>query len=117
MKIAVTLSLALLAMAPVIAAESQLFAPGAKLETLAKEFVFTEGPASDADGNVLFTDQPNDRIMKWGVDGKLSAWMQSCGRANGLSFDKAGNLWACADERNELWRIAPDKTKSVVVKD
>jgi gluconolactonase len=117
MKIALALSLTLVTAAQILCAQSPLIATGAKLQTLAKEFVFTEGPASDAQGNVLFTDQPNDRIMKWSLDGKLSVWMQPCGRANGLSFDKTGNLWACADEKNELWRIAPDRTKTVVVKD
>ena len=44
-----------------------VFAPGAKLEKLAGGFDFTEGPTCDAAGNVFFTDQPNDRILKWGV--------------------------------------------------
>ena len=45
---------------------SPVIAPGAKLEKLADGFKFTEGCASDAAGNVYFTDQPNDRILKWG---------------------------------------------------
>jgi sugar lactone lactonase YvrE len=94
-----------------------LIAPGAKLEKLSADFKFTEGPASDAKGNVFFTDQPNDRIMKWGTDGKLSTFMQPCGRSNGLCFDAKGNLWACADLKNELWSIAPDGKVTVVVKD
>jgi gluconolactonase len=98
-------------------ADSGLIAPGATLQKLAGEFSFTEGPACDAHGNVLFTDQPNDRIMKWSVDGKLSTFMHPSGRANGLSFDAKGNLWACADETNALWRIAPDGALTVVVKD
>src|SRR6266487_6357010 len=103
--------------APTLAAESNLIAPGATLQKLAGDFVFTEGPACDAQGNVFFTDQPNDRILKWSIEGKLSTFMQPCGRANGLSFDRAGNLWACADEKNELWRIAPDKKVTVIVKE
>jgi gluconolactonase len=94
-----------------------VIAPGAKLEKLAGEFAFTEGPAADAQGNVFFTDQPNDRILKWDVEGKLSTWMQPCGRSNGLCFDADGNLWACADEKNELWRVGPDKKATAVVKD
>ncbi|HEV3440239.1 MAG TPA: SMP-30/gluconolactonase/LRE family protein [Gemmata sp.] len=93
-------------------------APGAKLEKLAGGFKFTEGPAPDAEGNVYFTDQPNDRIMKWSLDGKLSTFMEPCGRSNGLCFDKDGILWACADEKNELWQIdVKTKEKKVVVKD
>jgi gluconolactonase len=93
-------------------------APGAKLEKLAGGFKFTEGPAPDADGNVYFTDQPNDRILKWSTDGKLTTFMEPCGRSNGLCFDKDGTLWACADEKNELWKIdVKTKEKTVVVKD
>src|SRR5436305_14511882 len=92
-------------------------APGARVEKMAGDFKFTEGPAADADGNVYFTDQPNDRILKWGTDGKLSTFLQPCGRSNGLCFDAKGNLWACADEKNELWRIDPKGKATVVVKD
>jgi gluconolactonase len=91
---------------------------GAKLEKIASEYKFTEGPACDAAGNVFFTDQPNDRIVKWSAsDGKLTTFKQPCGRSNGLCFDKQGNLWACADEKNELWRIAPDGNVTVVLKE
>lgn len=77
--------------------------PGAKLQTLAAEFKFTEGPTADAAGNVFFTDQPNDRIMRWGIDGKLTTFLQPAGRANGMCFDAKGRLLACADEKTELW--------------
>ena len=99
------------------AGESKIIAPGATLQKLAGGFAFTEGPACDNEGNVFFTDQPNDRILKWSVDGKLSTFMKPCGRANGLSFDLEGNLWACADEKNELWRIDPTSKRTVVLKD
>ena len=74
--------------------------------------------AVDAAGHVYFTDQPNDRILKWGTDNKLTTFMQPCGRSNGLCFDAAGKLWACADEKNELWVIdVATKEKTVLVKD
>ena len=98
------------------AAGSGIIAPGATLRKLAGEFAFTEGPASDRKGNVFFTDQPNDRILKWSVDGRLSTFMQPCGRANGLSFDRKGRLWACADAQNELWRIARAGKPAVILK-
>lgn len=94
---------------------SDIIAPGATLTKVADGFKFTEGPASDKDGNVFFTDQPNDRIVKWSVDGKVSDWMKPCGRSNGTFFDKDGNLIACADEKNELWSITPDKKVTVLL--
>lgn len=98
-------------------AESPI-APGAKLEKLSDGFKFTEGPTADAQGNVYFTDQPNNRIHKWSVDGQLSIFLEPAGRANGLCFDAQGMLWACADEHNELWRIDPaTKQHEIVVKD
>ncbi len=99
------------------AAESKVIAPGATLQKLAGGFAFTEGPASDASGNVFFTDQPNNRILEWSIEGKLTTFMQPCGRANGLCFDNEGNLWACADATNQLWRISPDRAVMVVIKD
>jgi gluconolactonase len=96
---------------------TKIIEAGQTLQKLADGFEFTEGPASDREGNVYFTDQPNDRILKWSIDGKLTTYKQPCGRANGLSFDPAGNLWACADEKNELWRIDPEGKVEVIVKD
>jgi len=92
-------------------------APGAKVEKLADGFRFTEGPAVDANGNVFFTDQPNDRIMKWSVEGKLSTFLKPCGRSNGLYFDGKGNLLACADEKNQLWSIDPAGKVTVLVRE
>ncbi|MBO0698702.1 MAG: SMP-30/gluconolactonase/LRE family protein [Zavarzinella sp.] len=112
-----SLIILLVAVATARPADSPVLAPGAKLEKLFGGFEFTEGPAADADGNVYFTDQPNDRILRWGTDGKLSTFLQPCGRSNGLCFDAKGNLWACADEKNELWRIDPAGKIEVVVKD
>jgi gluconolactonase len=112
-----SLALFLVFPAAVFGGDGQIIAPGAKVEKLADGFKFTEGPAADAEGNVFFTDQPNNRILKWSVDGKLSTFMEPCGRSNGLCFDGKGNLWACADEKNELWRIDPAGKITVVVKD
>lgn len=92
----------------------EIIAPGTRPEKLADGFSFTEGPSSDAKGNVYFTDQPNDRILVWSISGNLSTFLQPSGRSNGLSFDKTGNLWACAENKNELWCISPDKKISVL---
>jgi gluconolactonase len=101
----------------VCASAQSVIAPDAKLEKLSGDFSFTEGPTCDATGNVFFTDQNNNRIMEWSVDGVLSTFMQPSGRANGMYMDAKGNLIACADEKNELWSISPDKKVTVLIKD
>ena len=91
-------------------------APGAELKLAADGYKFTEGPAADAAGNVYFTDQPNDRILKWSVEtGKTDDFMKPAGRSNGLYFDRDGQLLACADEKSQLWRIDPETKKVTVI--
>ena len=94
---------------------SLVIARGARLEKLADGFAFTEGPTCDVNGDVFFTDQPNDRILKWSAAGKLSTFLEPAGRANGMCFEPGGDLIACADEKNELCSIAPDGTVRVLV--
>jgi len=94
-----------------------LIAKGAVLIKLSDQYSFTEGPAADKKGNIYFTDQPNNRIMKWSVNGELSVFMENAGRANGLYFDHEGNLLACADEKNEIWKIDQNKNTTVLVND
>lgn len=95
--------------------QAKKFIPdGSKLEQISEAYSFTEGPAVDSDGNVYFTDQPNNQILKWSIDGTISVFMDSCGRSNGLYFDNKGNLLACADEHNQIWSINV-KTKEVNV--
>jgi len=92
-----------------------IIAPEAKVEKLAEGFLFTEGPAVDRQGNVYFTDQPNDRIMKWSVDGELSVFLDKTGRANGMYFDKEGNLLSCSDMENEIWSINEKGEHTILV--
>ena len=88
-----------------------------KLVKLADHFDFTEGPAVDSHGNVYFTDQPNDQILKWSVGGELEVFLTPSGRSNGLYFDTKDNLYACADELGQLWKIDANKNIQVLLKD
>lgn len=98
-------------------AKGHIIAKDAKPVLVSSDFKFTEGPAADKDGNVFFTDQPNDRIMKWSTDGELTVFMEGTGRSNGLYFDRNGNLISCADLDNQLWEIDADKNVTVLVRD
>lgn len=97
------------------AQESPVIANGSELTLISDQFSFTEGPATDAEGNVYFTDQPNNDIWIYNTNGELIHFMDNSGRANGLYFDLDGNLLACADEKSELWSISPEKEVTVLV--
>jgi len=47
------------------AQHTSIIKEGAKLTLVADGYEFTEGPAVAKNGDVYFTDQPNDRIVKW----------------------------------------------------
>lgn len=88
----------------------------AQLEKLGDGFSFTEGPATDMEGNVFFTDQPNNKIIRWStLTGELTTFTDSAGRANGLAFDRLGNLIAAADMDNQLVVFDRSGNKTVLI--
>ena len=72
----------------------------------------------DKQGNVFFTDQPNDKIIQWSAKtGALTTFSaNSGGRANGMYFDAAGNLITCADMEGAIWRIDKKGNHTVIAK-
>lgn len=95
-----------------------IVAPGAQVEKLGDGYKFTEGPVPDKDGNVFFTDQPNNKIIRWDAEtGVFSTFSDKAGRANGMYFDKKGNLIACSDEENQVWSFDKKGNPTVLVKD
>jgi gluconolactonase len=67
------------------------------VETLAEDFVFTEGPAwtgerllfSDVQGDIMYAYDPEAE------DKAISVFRKPSGKSNGLFIDKAGRLIAC----------------------
>lgn len=98
--------------------QTSLIAKDAEVQLVSSGYSFTEGPAVAPNGDVFFTDQPNNRILKWTAkDNTVAVYMEPSGRSNGLYFDHDGNLLACADEKNELWSIDPNKNVTVLIED
>lgn len=101
---------------PVLSIQAQVVAKGAQLQLLADGFKFTEGPAKSPEGPIYFTDQPNNRILKWDVESEiLSTFLEPSGRSNGLYFDNDGVLIACADANNQMWRIDSEGEHTVLI--
>ena len=84
-----------------------------EVKRLATDMKFTEGPVADGKGNVFYSDIPAKRIMKW--DGKENGvWREDSGGANGLKFDKEGNLYACEGDLGRVTKISPDQKVTVL---
>lgn len=93
-----------------------LVASNAQLVKLGDGYNFTEGPAVDKQGNIFFTDQPNNKILKWDAKkGTITTFLENSGRSNGMYFDAAGNLVTCADMKGELWSIDQNGNHTVLV--
>src|SRR6201996_6437168 len=107
----------LLSIAVTASAQQQLYDTLSKPQLISKQFSFTEGPSVDREGNVFFTDQPNNKIWEYTVNGELALFMDSAGRSNGTYFDPGGRLVTCADQKGELWSIGPDKDVKIVLTD
>lgn len=95
----------------------------AKIEVLAGGFKWTEGPVWDKKGNaLLFTDIPNNRVVRWSAKDGVSDFLKPSGYtgkedfkgaepgANGLAFDKNGNLILCQHGDRRVARLKGDKT-------
>lgn len=79
-----------------------------EIEELSGAFDFTEGPAVDSDGNIYFTDIPQNLILIWTLENQLDTFRTNSGRANGLFFDKDQNLLACEGEKGQITLTSPD---------
>ena len=94
---------------------TNLFIPGTQPKLISRQFAFTEGPAVDSNGNIFFTDQPNNQIWKYSTNGKLSLFTDHSGRSNGLYVDRKGNIIGCADENGQLVSFSPDGKMQVLM--
>ncbi len=105
----------------------KLLAPDVKVEKLAGGFEWSEGPVwNKKDGYLLFSDIPNNRIVKW--DGKAASdYLKPAGYTasaaftgkepgtNGLTYDAQGRLIACAHGDRVVVRLENDGKQRTVL--
>ncbi len=108
----------------------ELIPKDAKIEVVAEGFKWTEGPVwvKEGGGHLLFTDIPNNRVMKWSAGGGLKEFLKPSGYtgtapftghepgANGLALDKAGKLILCQHGDRRVARLEGDKFVTLVDK-
>ena len=91
--------------------DKNLVADRAQLQKLQGGFSFLEGPVADATGDLYFSDIPSNRILKWSLDGQLTTVLEDSNGANGLAFDRQGNLIICERFGKRVSMLRPDGSK------
>jgi gluconolactonase len=93
-----------------------LVLPNAPLEILGDGFRWLEGPVWFADHqSLLFSDLPNDRIMRWTEQGGVCVFRQTAGFANGHTRDRQGRLIGCSHQHRCIVRTELDGSNTVLV--
>lgn len=87
----------------------------APLKKLATGFDWAEGPVWMGDANcLLFSDIPNNRILRWSPDTGISAYRQPSNFANGHTRDRVGRLVSCEHGTRRVTRTEWDGTITVL---
>ncbi len=92
-----------------------LVLPNAPLLTLGEGYAWLEGPVWCADANqLLVSDLPNDRILRWTEDAGVSVFRQPSGFANGHTRDRQGRLVCCSHQHRCIERTELDGSRTVL---
>ncbi|MET0359558.1 MAG: SMP-30/gluconolactonase/LRE family protein [Pararhizobium sp.] len=87
----------------------------APVKQLATGFDWVEGPVWFGDLNcLLFSDIPNDRILRWSPDGGLSTFRAPSNFSNGQTRDRSGRLVTCEHGTRRVTRTEYDGTLTVI---
>jgi gluconolactonase len=69
---------------------------------------FTEGPVWSKEGFLLFSDVPNDRILKLVPGEKAILFREKSNGANGNAYDAQGRLYSCESKTRRVVRADKD---------
>jgi gluconolactonase len=87
------------------AAAAQNFAD-LRVETLARDIHYAEGPVWSLEGFLLFSDTVTDQIKKWTPGKGISDYGTRAGGASGSTFDDQGRLYTCEFRERRVVRTA-----------
>lgn len=78
-----------------------------RIERVAAGYRFTEGPVWSREGFLLFSDVPQNLIVRWTPGKGVSNFRELSGGANGNAFDAQGRLYSCESRNRRVVRTDP----------
>jgi len=88
------------------------------LERLCTGARWSEGPVwMHEDDCVLWSDIPNDRMLRWSARDGMSVWQQTVEFTNGHTRDHDGTLLHCSHGLRAVYRTKPDGSDRTIVVD
>ena len=93
----------------------QLTLPNTQLERLYNQCRWAEGPVWFNDGGyLLWSDIPNERILRWTPEQGVSTFRAQSNFANGNTRDRQGRLVTCEHGTRRVTRTEPDGSITVL---
>ncbi len=96
------------------------YRPDGQGEILAGPFGYANGLALNSQENSIFmVESDTNSVLRFAIDaqgalGKPEVYATECGRfPDGLTLDAEGNLYVCCYASDEIWRISPDRQKTL----
>jgi len=87
----------------------QMLPEGVELERHFTGTAWAEGPVYFSDGDyVVWSDIPNDRMMRWSISEGASVFREPAGYTNGNYRDRQGRLVSCEHGNRRISRTEPD---------
>jgi gluconolactonase len=87
----------------------------APVKQIATGFDWVEGPVWFGDANcLLFSDIPNNRIMRWTPDIGISVYREPANYANGHTRDREGRLVSCEHGERRVTRTELDGSITII---
>lgn len=87
----------------------------APVKQLATGFDWVEGPVWFGDAKcLLFSDIPNNKILRWSPDNGISVYTAQSNYANGHTRDRVGRLISCEHGTRRVTRTEHDGTITVI---
>lgn len=85
-----------------------------KVEKLSGGYRFTEGPVWSREGFLIFSDVPNNRVVKWVPGVGIQTYRENSAGTNGNTFDPQGRLISCESRNRRVVRKAKDGSWEVL---